>query len=231
MGRTWGEQTLFPKHTCAKGKVTHSLHQTAVQLRRPLWLTYFLVPQNLKGVTTPTSSAVFPCSFLLFGNPWFLRVEKCRMCCSNTPYPWGTVTYVRKRKLVGMKFLLQEQAKTTAEISFLRWVLGSCGVVPAHRTQQANLLCERQWPFKAGCCERLNRHFTKTITSKAGLAGQGDFVGTHSAIPFSRWRADTSRILGDADQWYCTYTQWNPDNLSSWVINWELHICRAVPSH
>lgn len=198
----------------------------------PLWFTHFLVPPNLKGITSPTSSAVFPCRFLLFGKLRLLRAEKCRVRCFNAPYPWGTVwLMLRKRKLVGMKFLLQEQAKTTAEISLLRWVLRSCGVVPAHRTERANLLCERQWPFKAGCCERLIRHFTKTITSKAGSAGQGDFVGTHSAIPSSRWRADTSRILGDADQWYCTYTQWNPDNLSSWVINWGLYIYRAVPSH
>lgn len=179
-------------------------------------------------MTSPPSSAVFPCRFLLFGKPRLVRAEKGGMRCSDPPYPWGAVTYVRKRKLVGMKFLLREQAKTTAEISFLRGVLRSCRVVPAHRTERANLLCERQWPFKAGWCERLIPAFTKTIASKAGSSGQGDFVGAHSAMPFSRWRADTSRILGDADQWYCTYMQWNPDNLSSWMINWELHICRAV---
>lgn len=188
--------------------MAHSPHQAAVHLSRHCTQTWKVLHHRVH----PESFHAY--MFLPCGKLHLLRAEECQAHCSHPTlsfYPWGAVTYVRKWKLVGMKFLLQEQAKTTAEIYFPHWILQSCRVVPAHRTERANLLCKRQWPLKAGC-DWLVPHFAKTISSKAESSGQGDFVGTNSAIPFSRWRADISQILGDTDQWHCTYMQWNPDN-------------------
>lgn len=114
--------------------------------------------------------------------------------------PWDIVTYASNWKLVGMKFLLQQQAKMIAEIHFICTVWQNCSLVPPQRTKWANALCKRQWPFKASRDRRIPYFSKKTISSFTESSGQGDFIRTHSATHICH-------ILKDRNQQYSAYMQ------------------------